>query len=80
MVSEPQSNEQRQLRIVELVSKQGFLTLEALAQSFNVTVQTIRRDVNALATEGRLSRYRGGAGLSSSIENMEYERRQVVRI
>jgi DeoR family transcriptional regulator, glycerol-3-phosphate regulon repressor len=80
MVSEPQSNEQRQLRIVEMVSKQGFLTLEALARNFDVTVQTIRRDVNTLAAEGRLSRYRGGAGLASSIENMEYERRQVVNL
>jgi DeoR family glycerol-3-phosphate regulon repressor len=73
-------NEQRQLRIVELVGKQGFLTLEALAREFGVTVQTIRRDVNTLAAEGRLSRYRGGAGLSSSIENMEYQRRQVVNL
>jgi DeoR family glycerol-3-phosphate regulon repressor len=79
-VSESQSNEQRHLRIVEMVSKQGFLTLEALARDFGVTVQTIRRDVNTLATEGRLSRYRGGAGLASSIENMEYERRQVVNL
>jgi DeoR family glycerol-3-phosphate regulon repressor len=79
-VSENQGNEQRQHRIVELVSKQGFLTIEALARNFGVTVQTIRRDVNMLATEGRLSRYRGGAGLASSIENMEYERRQVVNL
>ncbi len=79
-MSETQGNEQRQLRIVEMVSKQGFLTIEALARNFGVTVQTIRRDVNMLATEGRLSRYRGGAGLASSIENMEYQRRQVVNL
>jgi DeoR family glycerol-3-phosphate regulon repressor len=79
-VSETQGNELRQLRIVDMVSKQGFLTIEALARNFGVTVQTIRRDVNLLATEGRLSRYRGGAGLASSIENMEYERRQVVNL
>jgi len=80
ILSESQSNEQRQLRIVEMVSKQGFLPLEVLARNFSVTVQTIRRDVNMLAAEGRLSRYRGGAGLASSIENMEYERRQVVNL
>ncbi len=79
-MSDAQGNEQRQLRIVERVSKQGFLTIEALAREFGVTVQTIRRDVNLLATEGRLSRYRGGAGLASSIENMEYHRRQVVNL
>ncbi len=79
-MSDTQGNEQRQARIVELVSKQGFLTIEALAQIFSVTVQTIRRDVNMLAAEGRLSRYRGGAGLASSIENMEYHRRQVINL
>ncbi len=80
-MSERQSNnEERQGKIVELVARHGFQTIEALAQHFGVTVQTIRRDVNMLASEGRLSRYRGGAGLSSSIENMEYERRQVVNL
>lgn len=79
-MSENQGNEQRQVRIVEMVSKQGFLTIEALARDLGVTVQTIRRDVNMLASEGRLSRYRGGAGIASSIENMEYERRQVVNL
>jgi DeoR family glycerol-3-phosphate regulon repressor len=79
-VSENQGNEQRQARIIDMVSRQGFLTIEALARDLGVTVQTIRRDVNLLATEGRLSRYRGGAGIASSIENMEYERRQVVNL
>jgi len=79
-VSESQGNDQRQQRIIDLVAKQGFLTIEALARNFGVTVQTIRRDVNMLAAEGRLSRYRGGAGLASSIENMEYQRRQVINL
>lgn len=79
-MSEKQGTEDRLTGIVELVAQQGFQTIEALAQHFGVTVQTIRRDVNTLAAEGRLSRYRGGAGLASSIENMEYERRQVVNL
>lgn len=45
-----------------------------------MTVQTIRRDLNSLASDGRISRYRGGAGLPSSIENMEYQRRKVVHL
>lgn len=80
MSDKQNSNEDRLSGIVELVTRQGFQTIEALAQCFGVTVQTIRRDVNLLASEGRLSRYRGGAGLASSIENMEYERRQVVNL
>ncbi|MGC8470070.1 MAG: DeoR family transcriptional regulator, partial [Acetobacteraceae bacterium] len=53
--------DERQAEICELVGKRGFLTIEAMAQHFGVTVQTIRRDVNLLAAEGRLARYRGGA-------------------
>jgi DeoR family glycerol-3-phosphate regulon repressor len=79
-MSDHQAAEPRHQQIVELVSRQGFLTLDSLARHFGVTVQTIRRDVNLLSAEGRLSRYRGGAGLASSIENMEYERRQVVNL
>ncbi|HQT86716.1 DeoR family transcriptional regulator [Acidiphilium rubrum] len=66
--------------IVALVGSRGFQTIDALAQHFDVTVQTIRRDLNTLAAEGRISRYRGGAGLPSSIENMEYARRKVVNL
>jgi len=79
-VPERQKNDERQARIIDLVSQHGFQTIEALAQNFGVTVQTIRRDVNLLASEGRISRHRGGAGLPSSIENMEYERRQVANL
>lgn len=67
-------------RIVALIGERGFLTIDALAAQFDVTVQTIRRDLNHLAAEGRVSRYRGGAGLPSSIENMEYARRKVVNL
>jgi DeoR family glycerol-3-phosphate regulon repressor len=70
----------RRAEIVALVEQNGFQTIEALARHFDVTVQTIRRDLNALAADGKLSRYRGGAGLPSSIENMEYNRRRVVHL
>jgi DeoR family glycerol-3-phosphate regulon repressor len=67
-------------RIVELVSSHGFLTVDALTHHFEVTAQTIRRDLNLLDSQGRINRYRGGAGLPSSIENMEYTRRQVANL
>lgn len=74
------SSEGRLDEIVNLVNARGFLTSEALAEHFNVTVQTVRRDLNILAAEGRISRYRGGAGLPSSIENIEYARRRIVHL
>lgn len=66
--------------IVALVESRGFRTIDVLAQHFDVTVQTIRRDLNTLAAEGRISRYRGGAGLPSSNENIDYARRKVVNL
>lgn len=68
----------RRERIVEIVRRQGFAAIEALAREFTVTPQTIRRDLNALARDGRLRRFHGGAGLPSSVENIAYEARQVL--
>lgn len=54
------------------VSQKGFVTIDSLARIFNVTVQTISRDLKQLDTEGRLIRYRGGAAPLSSVENIDY--------
>ncbi len=68
----------RQQAMIELVRRQGFVSVEALAQHFDVTAQTIRRDINALCRDGLLRRYHGGAGLPSSVENLAYTARQVM--
>lgn len=77
---ERQSAEQRHNGIVQLVRQRGFITIEALAKHFGVTVQTIRRDLNMLSDENRVSRYRGGAGLPSSVENFDYTARQIMNL
>jgi DeoR family glycerol-3-phosphate regulon repressor len=56
----------------------GFVAIEALAQQFDVTPQTIRRDINTLCDQALLRRYHGGAGLPSSVENLAYSTRQVL--
>lgn len=71
---------QRQREILTLVQQQGFVAIETLAQNFNVTPQTIRRDINTLCDKQLLTRYHGGAGLSSSVENVEYTTRQVMNL
>ncbi len=68
----------RQKEILLLVQRRGFVSNEDLAQAFNVTPQTIRRDINQLCLEGLLRRYHGGAGLPSSVENVAYKTRQVI--
>lgn len=69
---------QRQQQILEMVQQQGFAAVEALAQSFDVTPQTIRRDINELCLQGLVRRFHGGVGLSTSVENVAYETRKVL--
>lgn len=67
----------RQSALVELVRTQGSATIEALARHFDVTLQTVRRDVNLLSEAGMLSRFHGGVRIeSSTIENIAYRKRQ----
>ena len=70
----------RHEKILEMVQKKGFVTIESFAQEFRVTPQTIRRDINMLSDEGLLNRYHGGAGLASSTENVEYDQRKVMSL
>jgi len=67
----------RQSKIVDLVRGQGFVSIEALAQTFMVTPQTIRRDINELSIKGLVHRHHGGAGLPSSVENVAYSTRKM---
>lgn len=71
------TQEQRHAQIVELVTERGFVTIEDLAQHFQVTPQTIRRDINFLDQENRLRRYHGGAGIAPSTSNRAYSDRQI---
>lgn len=69
----------RQSNIIELVREQGPQTIEALAERFEVTLQTVRRDVTRLAEVGMLARFHGGVCLpSSTTENIAYRQRQVI--
>ncbi|SFI44754.1 transcriptional regulator, DeoR family [Paraburkholderia megapolitana] len=66
----------RQQELLEWVQRDGFVTVEDLAAHFDVTPQTIRRDVNWLADMNLLRRYHGGASLPTSSENVSYTARQ----
>ncbi len=68
----------RQEHILDLVRRQGFVSIDALSQQLEVTPQTIRRDINELCEDAQLQRYHGGAGLPSSVENLSYSTRQVL--
>ena len=68
----------RHQNILELARQSGFLSTEELTKRFKLTSQTIRRDINELCDRGLLRRYHGGAGLASSVENVEYSARKVL--
>ncbi|SEP16451.1 DeoR family transcriptional regulator [Aquisalimonas asiatica] len=70
----------RQERIMERVRKDGFVAIDGLAEEYEVTPQTIRRDINQLCAAGLLRRHHGGAGLPSSVENVAYRARKVMQL
>lgn len=65
----------RQASILQMVDEFGFVATEAMVTEFNVTPQTIRRDLNELSENGLLSRFHGGAGQVKSAENPPYKDR-----
>ncbi len=66
----------RQSDIVRLARQVGRVDVDSLAEQFEVTPQTIRKDLNELCDQGVLQRYHGGAMISSGISNLAYESRQ----
>src|ERR1700735_2030147 len=68
----------RQNAIVGLSRTVGRVTVEELAARFEVTPQTIRRDLNELCDLRVLSRTHGGAVIASSVENLAYEARRFI--
>ena len=69
---------QRQQEILAWVRRDGHVTVEKLASHFDVTHQTIRRDITQLADSRQLQRVHGGASVLSTVENTAYKVRQVL--
>ncbi|MCT4608495.1 MAG: DeoR/GlpR family DNA-binding transcription regulator [Pelagimonas sp.] len=66
----------RQPEILEMARQQGKVSVDALARHFDVTEQTIRRDLGELALLGHIERVHGGAVPSSGTSNIQYEERR----
>lgn len=50
-----------------LLSARGYVSIDELAAHFDVTAQTVRKDINALAREGKVVRFHGGAGFPAGV-------------
>ena len=68
----------RQKLIISMVEEKGYVSIERLSQHFDVTPQTIRRDINKLSDEGLIRRYHGGAGPNTSVSNYTYSVRRTL--
>ncbi len=60
---------ERHQRILHILSKEGYLSPNALAQSLNVSRMTIHRDLDILAKKGMIKRVKGGATFSNYNES-----------
>lgn len=72
----PPGLNRRQAAIIQTAQADGFVSIDGLAASLDVTPQTIRRDINMLCEKGLLHRYHGGASLPSSARNIDYQSRR----
>jgi DeoR family transcriptional regulator, glycerol-3-phosphate regulon repressor len=66
----------RQNQILSIARQLGNVVVEDLAERFDVTPQTIRKDLNELCNARMLARTHGGAMLTSGVQNVAYDSRR----
>jgi len=69
---------ERQAEIADLVRENGFMSVDALSERFDVTTQTIRRDLTTLCDFGVARRRHGGLESASPPGNLAYDSRQIL--
>jgi DeoR family glycerol-3-phosphate regulon repressor len=68
----------RQSDILARARESGRVDVDDLAALFEVTPQTIRKDINELSERGLLQRVHGGAVYPSNVTNFAYDSRRVL--
>lgn len=71
--------EERQAKIADLVSANKRVKAHALSRMFNVSVETIRKDLLDLQEQGILVRVHGGAQIRPVGQESDYDRRRHVQ-
>ena len=70
--------EERQSKILELLAANGKVLVKELAEMFNVTEDSIRKDLSALEMEGQLKRTYGGAvPIKEKLQITEAQKRRI---
>lgn len=70
----------RQRDILDWLHDAGQLSTEQLAGRYQVSTQTIRRDINELGEHGLARRLHGGLALSTTQPNLSFAQRSAVQI
>src|SRR6476469_6347055 len=68
----------RQTEMIEMAKAHGRILVEELSGRFEVSPQTIRKDLNELCEKRLLTRIHGGALYPSGTDNVEYEQRRQI--
>jgi DeoR/GlpR family transcriptional regulator of sugar metabolism len=72
---------ERHANIIEIVNDKGSIRVSELSQIFNVTEETIRRDLEKLENEGQLRRSHGGAvSIKESHTEPSYFEREITNV
>ncbi|TKT69915.1 DeoR/GlpR transcriptional regulator [Aquamicrobium sp. LC103] len=66
--------------ILGLLQAQDYVTIEDMAAACDTSPQTIRRDLNVLARDGKVQRYHGGARLPEAPSAATYEVRSTSHV
>ncbi|GMQ59936.1 DeoR/GlpR family DNA-binding transcription regulator [Vallitalea sediminicola] len=61
---------ERRNKIIELLRSKEVVTITEFMESFNISIETVRRDLNLLEKQGKIQKVYGGAKLK---ENSNYE-------
>lgn len=75
----------RQQSLLDEVRARGAVSVERLAQRLDVTMQTVRRDIQRLSEAGLLSRFHGGVSLPATTSGkpasptLAWQERQALR-
>ena len=72
--------DKRQLKIVKRIETWGFATIDVLAREFNVSAQTIRRDIIHLDKCKLLHRFHGGAGVRRKTSRLGYSQKKIAQV
>ncbi len=68
----------RHAAILDVARRTGSVSVDELAEKLAVTPQTIRKDLNILASQSMLARVHGGAIVTSGTDNLAYAERRAV--